>query len=834
MTLKKYHQKRNFKKTPEPYGKKKSSGKKLLYLIQKHAASHLHYDFRLELDGVLFSWAVPKGPSLDPTVKRLAVHVEDHPIEYGSFQGIIPQGEYGGGTVMLWDTGEWECQDADLGAAYRKGHLTFLLKGKKLHGLWTLIQIKTDPKNWLLIKVADEYARPENDYSITEKMSKSVTTKQTMDQIAQQAGRVWGKSGEAKTKKKIRLTLNVGEKINFPKFIFPELATLVTDAPDGDDWLHEIKLDGYRLLCFLQNGKAKFVTRNQNDWTTKFPNLAQAVKHIPCKNAILDGEIVALDKKQRSDFQLLQNSIYEKDDSELIYFLFDLIYLNDRSLENVVILERKKILQTLIADCDPILHYSDHIIGNGKKVFTKSCRLGLEGIVSKYIDSYYSQKRTRDWLKIKCVQRQEFVIAGYTQPTGARRYFGSLLLGVYAKDKKLHYCGNVGTGFTEKSLASIWQQLKKYTSDNMPFAVRPAGSKNVTWLKPNLVAEIEFSEWTRDGSLRHPSFKGLRTDKPATQIIHEKPAAIEEKSMKPKSSHKKKPSSMPEELSNPERIMYPEQGITKRDLAEYYIAISDWILPYIADRPLTIVRCPQGRKKDCFYQKHLNEAIPQGIFPIPIKEKEGAMSDYFYLKKQTGLLSLVQIGALEIHPWGARVDDVDKPDYMIFDLDPAPDVPWPKVVAHALYVKEQLETLQLKSFVKTTGGKGLHIIIPIKRHYDWDDVKAFSHAIVEWIVTKKPADFIGVMTKSKRTGKIFLDYLRNQRGATAIAPYSTRARENATVATPIAWQELTGKLNPANFTVKTIPARLAKLRKDPWEDFYRSAQSLKALRKFKA
>lgn len=822
MTLKTYKQKRNFKKTPEPKGltgKVKKS--KNLYIIQKHAASHLHYDFRLELNGVLVSWAVPKGPSLDPSVKRLAVHVEDHPIAYGAFEGIIPKGQYGGGTVMLWDKGEWFCDNDNPLQAYKKGDLTFTLKAKKLQGKWKLVRINKDDKTWLLMKVKDHYAKPAKEYDITLAQPKSVLTKQSMDQITQHYTKVWGKKGliDHSPQQKIKFALPASP---FPKIIYPQLATLVDQPPKGEAWLHEIKFDGYRMLAFKQGKQVHIFTRQHNDWTRKFKDVAQAVSELPIENIILDGEIVVLDDKQHSDFQLMQNALKEKN-AKFIYYIFDLIYFDKFNLTALPLLERKQHLKKFLAtQDDAILRYSDHVFAPGQEVLTKACELGLEGIVSKNKDSFYSQVRDHNWLKTKCIKRQEFVIGGFN-PSTRRNYFRSLMLGVFNKKQELVYAGNVGTGFTASSLKSIYSLLSKHLTQTMPFSKRPPASKNSVWVKPVLIAEIEFTEWTDAGTLRHPSFKGIRSDKSATKISKEVAMPVEGILQETNNKNQYK-------LTHPNKLLYPESKITKKDVADYYAGIQKWILPYIVNRPLTLVRCPEGYE-NCFYQKHFNEQALEGMYDITIKEKKGS-DDYIYIKDEQGLMAFPQLGVLEIHPWGSRIENVECPDLIIFDLDPGPSLPWKKIVGAAFEIKKILEEMHLKSFVKTTGGKGLHVVIPIKPEYDWQEVKTFAHVLVDYLVQTHPLDYVNKMTKSKRNNKIFVDYLRNQRGATAVAPYSTRARAHAPIATPLAWDELTNDRRDTFFTLKTLPKRLATLRKDPWVNFFKVKQTLN-LAKFK-
>jgi len=809
MSLKVYHKKRDFNKTPEPFGKKTRAQKIQKYIIQKHAASHLHYDFRLELDGVLKSWAVPKGPCLDPSVKRLAMHVEDHPIEYGSFEGIIPAGEYGGGTVMLWDKGTWEFIGDNALKSYKKGDLKFKINGSKLKGEWKLININHNPKTWLLIKVKDKYAKSINEYDVTEEKPLSVVSGQDLDEIADQ-------TLSKKIKKKI-LELKA-HPASMLKLITPELCTLVTEAPDGDEWLHEIKLDGYRLISFIKQDKIKLLTRRHQDWTKQFSSIQIALKKLKLKNCILDGEVVILDKKQHSDFQLLQNSI-KFGSEDFIYYIFDILYYDGYDLTKLPLIQRKEILQELIEDKEYAIRYSDHVLGNGPQVFAKACEMGLEGIISKQIASEYLQKRTQNWLKVKCSQRQEFIIAGYTTPSGGRKHFGSLLLAVYDDKQELIYCGNVGTGFTQKYLESLYSKFQKYKTNKVPFKTRPAASKNVTWLKPVIVCEIEFMTWTKDGILRHPSFKGIKNDKMAKQIKRELP------------KHLKKSKST-KTLSNPNKFYYPEDKITKLDLYNYYVQVKNWILPYLVNRALTLVRCPGGYASSCFYQKHINSGTPKELHGVKIKNKNGKSEEYIYIDDEAGLLALPQLGALELHPWGSKIEKIEYPDIIIFDIDPAPDVSWSRVVEAAFAVKSQLDKLKLKSFVKTTGGKGLHVFVPIKPEYKWDDIKEFSHLLVQYLCMQHPKSYLSVMNKAKRKGKIFIDYLRNSRGATAVAPFSTRAKKHATVSVPLDWDELTKKIEDTTYTIKTLPKRLQNQKKDPWEKFFKIKQSLD-LDKFK-
>lgn len=807
MSLEKYHKKRNFKLTPEPAGKnpRAKKDKTLLYVIQKHAASHLHYDLRLELNGTLKSWAVPKGPSLDPHVKHLAVQVEDHPIEYGNFEGIIPSGQYGGGTVMLWDKGTWQAEEENPAAAYRKGHLVFQLKGKKLKGLWQLIRMKPDKKgnkkNWLLMKIEDKYAKPESKYDITKKQDLSVATKKTMEEIAEDKKKV------KKSKKS-----NTTSSPRIPDFLSPQLATLVSEPPNTNNYIHELKYDGYRILSFVHHDLIRLKTRNNKDWSKKLIPLIEALKTLKLSNTILDGELVALDVNSHSNFELLQQAVNEDTDIQLAYYIFDILYHNGKDIRNLPQLKRKEILKSILQkNKNKFVRYSDHIQGKGAAVFKKACKLGLEGIVSKTIDAPYIDRRGTHWLKSKCIKRQEFIIGGFTPPQGERTGFGALLIGYYDNKNHLRYAGRVGTGFTTTTLKKIHQTLLKHRSNKMPFSHTPPASKKVIWVKPVLVGEVEFTEWTRDGCLRHPSFKGLRKDKKAKEVKREKTTPLKAVPTKEETI----------KLTHPERILYPKQKITKLDLLNYYKKVNKLILPHLINRPLTLKRCPDSVEKACFYQRHIH-GKSKNLYTIKVNGEQ-----YFYIKDIEGLFELVQIGSLEIHPWGSTIKYIDQPDRIILDLDPDPKVPWKNVISAAKLIRKKLENLKLKSFVKTTGGKGLHIVIPIKPHYSWKEIKNFTHQLVDSITKEYPDQFVTTITKSKRIGKIFLDYLRNQSSATAIAPYSTRANDKASVATPLDWKELTVRIKSDTYTLKNIDRRLSKLKKDPWADFFKTRQSIK-------
>jgi len=901
MGLAEYHRKRDFGKTAEPRGSEHPSGATLAFVIQKHAASHLHYDFRLELDGVLKSWAVPKGPSLDPSVKRLAVHVEDHPVEYGGFEGIIPKGEYGGGTVMLWDHGLWEPLD-DAHKGYKKGHLKFALHGEKLHGAWHLVRSRRgeegEKEQWLLFKEDDAEARPESEGKITEEEPRSVTTGRTIEEIAADADNTWSSNRPSKDTAKTRLAAAAAKaaaklksaakpksakapsspapavpagarKAAMPKELLPELATLVDDVPAGDDWLHEIKFDGYRMLAFVDRGRVRIVTRKANDWTDRFPGLIEPLRALPAKQAVLDGEVVIVAPNGTTSFQLLQNVLNNGRGGELVYYAFDLLYLDGHDLRSVPLLERKEALRALLGgnvDEGPV-RFSDHVVGSGAVFHQHACRMGLEGIIAKRCDSRYVAKRTKDWLKVKCQRRQEFVIGGWTDPKGSRSAFGSLLLGFHRGGKLVH-AGRVGTGFDEALLADVHRRLKKLETDRSPFSNygQKRAPKDVHWVKPELVCEVAFTEFTEEEILRHPVFQGLREDKSAREVVREDeqalPAGVAADDPSPApSSNVSREAKKPEyerplrsrgdleqppstrsragarktptaevagvRISNPAKVLYPDVGVTKLVLAQYYEAIGEtWMLPYCGGRPLTLVRCPEGAGKPCFYQKHADENFPRPIGRIPISENKGEDDVYTYVDSVAGLVSMVQMGVLELHVWGSRRDNPERPDLFIIDLDPDPSVPWDRVVAATLYVREQLGELGLESWCKTTGGKGLHVVVPIARRSTWDEVKTFTHQFVRMLSGKVPGQFVTTSTMAKRKGKIFLDYLRNARGATAISAYSIRAKRGATISVPLSWEELSPKTNPEQFNPAAVIARLKKLKRDPWEDFYKSRQAI--------
>lgn len=815
MDLQTYNRKRDFKKTAEPQGEIAHSTAGNRYLIQKHEASHLHYDFRLEMNGVLKSWAIPKGPSVNPTDKRLAVMTEDHPLAYGDFEGTIPAGEYGGGTVMLWDTGTW-APEGDTVKDYKKGQLTFTLYGERLHGRWHLSRMHPRKgekrENWLLIKGKDDYADNHGE-KLIKQYTTSVITQRAMPEIA--AG-----SHDAKADY-VFTAPEKAQKAPIPDFISPQLATLENEAPDGKEWLHEIKYDGYRLQLHKNKDAVRCLTRRGLNWSHRFPLLCDAMRSIAAEQAIIDGEVVALNEQGVSDFTSLQNALQADCKQPLHFYGFDLLYCNGFDLRKAPLIERKKLLADLIARAadQNVILYSDHIIGQGDAVYSNSCMLALEGIISKKANARYVSGRNRDWLKSKCTKRQEFVIGGFQKPSRSERGIGSLLLGYY-ESESLRYAGKVGTGFSNRSGSDLRSALDASIRKTSPFTGKlPADAcKNSVWVNPKLVAEIEFTEWTTAGALRHPSFLGLREDKQARDVVREQPDDnVEIPNHAP----------MPDvRLTSPDKILWPSQGLTKQNLADYYHAVAPYMLPYIIDRPLSLVRCPEGRGKACFFQRHQGKGFPKEIGSVAIREDSGKDVHYLTVHDEIGLLSLVQIGALEIHPWGTRNDDTDKPDILILDMDPAEEVPLAQVKQAALDAKERLDALGLHSFLKATGGKGLHVVVPLSRRQDWPTLKIFARGLAQAMAADVPDRYIATSSKAKRKGKVFVDYLRNEKSATAIAPFSTRARENAPVAVPLAWSELSSLPSPSFYTVSNLQKRLSHLKSDPWTDYHLVKQSI--------
>lgn len=833
MALETYRQKRDFKRTAEPAGSPAAKGKGDSYVIQKHDATRLHYDLRLEMNGVLVSWAVTRGPSLVPGEKRLAVHVEDHPLEYGGFEGTIPKGEYGGGTVIVWDRGRWKpIGDAERGM--RKGHLEFELSGRKLKGRWHLIRMASKPRekreNWLLIKGEDKYARTEDDPDILEEAPDSAKTGRSIADVEGEAPGWSSKTGRidpagdaavpvAKKAKKSGPKAG-GKKSGFPGFIPPALATLRAEAPHGSRWIHEIKFDGYRLQAHVRDGEAVLYTRGGLDWTEKFGDaVQQALAALPVGDAIIDGELVVEGGGGASDFSALQADLSEGRSDRFLFYVFDLLYRDGRDLRGLPLVERKAELQELLADAPPVLRFSDHFEEDGEIVLRHACRLSLEGVVSKLRDGKYPAGRSRDWIKSKCSDRQEFVIGGYVLSSVSDKSIGSLVLG-YFEDGRLVHAGRVGTGFGRDLSEELFERLEAIRATKSPFAGKlPAeAARGVRYVKPRLVAEVEFRNWTADGLLRHASFRGLRDDKPAAEIVREDKAVPAAPAPKAASTVK---------LTHPDRVYWQDAGVTKEGLADYYTLVWTRMAPFVVSRPLALLRCPQGTSAQCFFQKHSWKGQSKEIltFDDPLDKSDEPL---VAIDSLDGLIGLVQGAALEIHPWQSTLQDLERPDQIVMDLDPGEDVAWTDVIAAAREIRDRLDRLGLASFVKTSGGKGLHVVAPLKPAAGWDDVKGFAKGIADAMASDSPDSYVATVSKAKRKGKILIDYLRNGRGATAIAPYATRARAGAPVAMPLGWDELSADIGPAHFTVANAASRLDNLSADPWADFRKAEKPLPA------
>jgi bifunctional non-homologous end joining protein LigD len=743
----------------------------LSFYVQRHAARRLHYDFRLELDGVLKSWAVPKGPSLDPADKRLAVQTEDHPLEYGEFEGVIPEKQYGAGDVLLWDRGTWTPEDRDPREALRKGRLHFSLDGEKLQGRWVLTKTKGD---WLLIKRNDDESRP--DVDITMERPESVKRPAPRAKRAKQAP--------------------------LPQFVSPQLATLVTAPPAAGKWVYEVKHDGYRMLARISE-RIQLYTRAGNDWTARLPHLAKALQELGLEGSWLDGEIVVLGPDGRASFQRLQNAFDARSDAGITYFVFDAPFLEGKDLRRLALRERKALLRKRLPG--GTVRFSDDLQGSAQEILDKACRLGLEGLIGKQADAVYTSGRTRSWIKLKCRARQDFVIGGYTPPKGSRSGFGAILVGTFDPGGKLRFAGKVGTGFDEERLDSLMRRFAPLKRPDSPFE-NPPREKGVTWLRPALVCEVAYAEKTDEGILRQASFLGLREDIPAKQVGEEKPQ-------------------QQLVITHPERLVWPSLGIRKIDLVRYVEQVGDAFLPHLENRPLTLVRCPDGAEAQCFYQRHLGMGASPGNLK-ELKRERSSKGHYLYLDSIPGILSAVQNGAVEFHTWGASVPDVKHPDRITLDLDPGPDLPWGDLLEATRLTKQLLDGLKLRSFLKTTGGKGLHVVAPIERKLGWDEVKQFAKQVAEFLVRARPDLFVAKMSKASRGGKVYVDYLRNAETASAVAAFSPRARKEAGVSTPLSWDELGRKDIRDKFTVKTVPRRLKHLRADPWAEYWKIKQAI--------
>ncbi|MET3458087.1 DNA ligase D [Pseudomonas kilonensis] len=860
-TLDDYNRMRDFAATPEPAAKRSRRSAKtahaLQFCIQKHDASRLHYDFRLELDGALKSWAVPKGPSLDPKAKRLAVHVEDHPLDYATFEGSIPEGHYGAGDVIVWDRGVWIPQ-GDPHEAYEKGRLKFELQGEKLSGLWTLVRTHMPGKQeqWFLIKHQDQAARTESEYDVVEAEPDSVLSDRTLvpkrrgKAAAAKAVKQPEKAAQPKSPKRTsKTTLSGAVAGPLPETLKPELATLVDSAPDGD-WLYEIKFDGYRVMARIENGDVRLLTRNGHDWTHKLPRQAEALAGLGLESAWLDGEMVVANDQGVPDFQALQNAFEVGSSGKIAYYLFDMPYLNGMDLRKVPVQERRVALAAVLEpNQSPLLRFSDAFEDPPEALLNSACQMQMEGLIGKRVGSAYVSRRSNDWIKLKCKNRQEFVVVGFSDPKGARSAFGALLLGLHDADSgQLRYAGKVGTGFNETTLKSIYQQLLPLETKKAAVVNPPTGyeAKGVHWLEPTLLAEVAFAEMTKEGSVRHAVFHGLRNDKPAKAITQELAKPVKKTTATKKTSSKDEPDAKPDKskdkaksqtkakapamngkvrITHPERVIDASSGTTKLQLAEYYASVAEFILPELKDRPVALVRAPEGIAGELFFQKNSERLAIPGIVSL---DKELTGQPVMIINNAEALIGAVQMSTVELHTWNATSVDLDKPDRFVLDLDPDPALPWKSMVEATQLTLSVLDELGLKAFLKTSGGKGIHVVVPLTRKLGWDEVKGFSHAIVSHMAKLLPDRFSAVSGPKNRVGRIFIDYLRNGLGATTICAYAARTREGLPVSVPIFREEM-AELKGANlWNVHNVHERLAQVGHEPWAGLKKTRQSITA------
>jgi len=840
--LQAYKAKRNFTITQEPAEGGEENRNARSFVVQKHWATRLHYDFRLELDGTMKSWAVPKGPSFDPKDKRMAVHVEDHPISYNTFEGQIPEHQYGAGKVIIWDKGTW-IPIGDPRKGYRDGNLKFELRGHKLHGQWVLIRMqgKGEKKQpWLLVKAKDEFARATTEFSVVDEMPDSVSqldnrtdnkdgaTKKT---AALKAATSSTTSTRLKTKdkKEIGSVPSGASKAALPASLSPQLATLVAAPPGKGDWLYEIKFDGYRIVTRIDGDEIRLITRNGHDWTAKLPTLAKAMAELNISSGWIDGEIIVADKNGISNFQLLQNAFDTARTQQIVYYVFDLPFYNGYDMRAVPLIERRALLQSIVRkSTSNIIRYSEDFDAPASDLITAACRLGLEGVIGKRKDAGYVSRRTRDWIKLKCTQRQEFVIGGFTDPKGARQGIGSLLLGVHDDMGNLLYAGNVGTGFNEKTLADLRKKLDEVSSNKNPFASETDIGRKAHWVKPTLLAEVSFGEWTSAGRIRHAVFHGLRSDKKAKEIVREQAATeqIDNNSL-PKLTL---PTTLPKhfQVSHGERIIDQSTGLSKLDLIRFYALVAKLMMPHLKGRPVSLVRAPDGIDGQLFFQKHMETRLDGIALLDTALDPEHA--PLIEIANPLGLLSAAQMNVIEFHTWNGVKTAINKPDRMTFDLDPGEGIAWEIMQESTFLVGYFLDQLGLRSFVKTSGGKGMHVVVPLKKRYDWDTVKDFSHAIVNHLAATLPTRFVAKSGPKNRIGKIFIDYLRNGFGATTVAAWSVRARPGLSVSVPVSWEEIEKLHSSRQWTVANIHTRLDQ-GNAPWADYDKARQNITAAMK---
>jgi bifunctional non-homologous end joining protein LigD len=842
--LQKYRDKRNFDATPEPAAGGEANEHARSFVVQKHWATRLHYDFRLELEGTMKSWAVPKGPSFDPNDKRMAAPTEDHPIAYNKFEGQIPAGNYGAGKVIIWDKGTWHPLE-DPYKGYRDGKLKFELRGHKLHGAWTLVRMKgrgngrEDP--WLLIKERDEFARPASEFSLVDEMPDSV--QELADRPAAATAPASSRSAKGATPSPSSGPPAGARKAKLPKALQPELAVLVDEPPrDAGDWLFEIKFDGYRMLARVENGAIALVTRNGNDWTSRLAGLVKALESMELPDGWYDGEIIMPGQDTPADFQALQGAFDSARSEQIVYYLFDLPFCADHDLRDVPLVERRAVLQRIVErKPHSNVRFSAEFEAKPEEILDSACRLGLEGVIAKRRDSAYVCRRSSDWIKLKCKLRQEFVIGGFTDPKGSRTGVGSLLLGVHEDGGKLRYAGNVGTGFNEQTLRDLRARLDGIPQERTPFDAGTGIPRGAHWVRPELVCEVSFGEWTRDGKIRHSVFHGLRSDKPADAVGEEpvlhapkpdKPAAKPKRAAAVKKAEPAAPAApaatatLPATLrvSNPERVVDAQSGITKIELVRYYALVGALMMPHLKDRPIAMVRAPDGIEGQLFFQKHLDRYRMEGVVPLDPAIFPGH-PPMVYIAKPEGILSAAQMNVVEIHTWNGVRTTIDKPDRMTFDIDPGEGVSWPQIQEAAQLVRAMLDELQLPCFLKTSGGKGLHLVVPLKKQFDWDTVKDFSQAVVQHMARTLPDRFVAKSGAKNRVGRIFIDYLRNGYGATTACAWSARARPGLGISVPVRWDELQGLKSGAHWTVASVHQRLDE-GNEPWADYEKSRAAL--------
>lgn len=821
--LSKYHEKRDFNITNEPKGKAgKRKNAHLAFVIQKHGARRLHYDFRLELDGVMKSWAVTRGPSYDPADKRLAIHVEDHPIEYNKFEGIIPDKQYGAGPVMIWDNGEW-IPEEDPRKGLKKGHLTFQIKGKRMQGRWHLVRMHTKEKrdNWLLIKGEDEYVlKGKKNEKFLDQENTSIISSRTLEEIKDnKKSKVWHSNKKEKTQSKKASKTSANLQKTYPT---PELATLVEMPPSGKEWWHEIKYDGYRIMAFIENKNVILRTRGGKDWTHKFQSIADQLAKLKVENAVLDGELCVLNEQGVTNFSALQDALTREDSSRIEGWFFDLLHLDGEDYTKKPLSKRKTALEKLLKKKMPLIHYSEHF-ESSPQLLEKACQIGAEGLVSKNKDSLYRFRRTHDWVKSKCGQEQEFVIGGFMPAKDNPKAIGALLLGYY-KGGKLRYAGKVGTGFGAELAKQIHKRLNPLRTDKQPFeGIIPKSRRTHYWVKPDTLCEVSFWEWTPDKHIRHASFKGLREDKAPKKVKREIP---EKPPVKNKKGSKKNFTVKGVTITHPEREVFPDTGINKGDVAEYYKRATPFIMPFIENRLISLLRCTDGIEGECFFQRNPMKGMGADIHSKSVTHK-GKKHNYLYIEDEKALIELVQMNVIEFHAWQSHVDKVNKPDQIIFDLDPAEDVPFEAVKLAAEDIRRRLKAMKLDSYPRLSGGKGIHVTLAIEPKHSFDQIKTFAQNFAKKMEREMPDVYVANMSKQKRKARIFVDYLRNDYSSTAIAPFSLRARKNAPIAVPITWKELETIKSAANFNISNIDKILNKKTEKLIKEFFDSRQILK-------